>query len=182
MGGPGRAGPNQNRAGPKLARFFRVKILTAQPVLKIGPVVPNSHFRAKTIRVGRAGPGHTGLGHIGPGQIWPGFFRAKNLMAQSGPNFGRTGLAHRVGPILPPLLLYKNKRHKEVSFLCLIDHSKGHILIICVQLWHLCKISTTTKHLPCRAKLIHEKQWKEAVTRRAYFQPNLEDLRICYPF
>ena len=25
-------------------------------------------------------------------------------MAQPGPNFGRTGLAHRVGPILPPLL------------------------------------------------------------------------------
>ena len=24
-------------------------------------------------------------------------------MAQPGPNFGRTGLAHRVGPILPPL-------------------------------------------------------------------------------
>ena len=24
-------------------------------------------------------------------------------MAQPGPNFGRTGLAHRTGPILPPL-------------------------------------------------------------------------------
>ena len=68
-----------------------------------GSVGPNSHFKAKKIRAGRAGPGHTGLGHTGPGQIWPGFFRAKNLMAQPGPNFGRTGLTHRAGPILPPL-------------------------------------------------------------------------------
>ena len=86
-------GPGQNRAGPKLARFFRAKILIAQPALKTGPVGPNSHFKAKKIRAGRAGPG----------QIWPGFFRAKNLMAQLGPNFWRTGLAHRAGPILPPL-------------------------------------------------------------------------------
>ena len=104
--GPGRAnsGPGQNRAGPKLARFFRANILTAQPVLKTGPVGPNCLFKAKKIRAGRAGPGHTGLGYTGPGQIWPGFFRAKNLMAQPGPNFGRTGPAHRAGPILPPLV------------------------------------------------------------------------------
>ena len=103
--GLGRAnsGSSQNQAGPKLARFFRAKILTAQPALKTGPVGPNSHFKAKKIRAGWVGPGHTGLGHTGPGQIWPGFFRAKNLMAQLGPNFGWTGLAHRAGPILPPL-------------------------------------------------------------------------------
>ena len=44
--GPGRAnsGPGQNQAGPKLARFFSAKILTAQPALKTGPVGPNSLF------------------------------------------------------------------------------------------------------------------------------------------
>ena len=90
--GLGRAnsGSGQNRAGPKLARFFRAKIFTAQPVLKTGPVGPNSIFKEKK---------NSG----GPGQIWPGFFQANNLMAQPGPNFGRTGLAHRAGPILPPL-------------------------------------------------------------------------------
>ena len=41
------SGPGQNRAGPKLARFFRAKILIAQPTLKIGPVEPNSLFKAK---------------------------------------------------------------------------------------------------------------------------------------
>ena len=30
-------------------------------------------------------------------------------MAQPGPNFGRTGLAHRAGPILPPLLRDKQE-------------------------------------------------------------------------
>ena len=90
--GLGRAnsGPGQNRAGPKLARFFRATILTAQPALKTGPIGPNCLFKAKK---------NSG----GPGQIWPGFFWAKNLMAQPGPNFERTGLAHRAGPILPPL-------------------------------------------------------------------------------
>ena len=54
--GLGRAnsGSGQNRAGPKLARFFRAKILTAQPILKTGPIGPNSHFKAKKIRAGRA--------------------------------------------------------------------------------------------------------------------------------
>ena len=100
------SGPGQNRAVPKLARFFQVKILTAQPVLKTGSIEPNSLFKAKKkSRAGRAGLGHTGLGHTGPGQIWPDFFRANNLMAQPGPNFGRTGLAHQVGPILSPLFL-----------------------------------------------------------------------------
>ena len=56
--GLGRAnsGPGQNRAGPKLARFFRAKILTAQPALKTGPVEPNSLFKAKKVWAGRAGP------------------------------------------------------------------------------------------------------------------------------
>ena len=114
--GLGRAntGPGQNRAGPKLARFFRAKILTAQPALKTGPVGPNSHFKAKK---NSGGPGHTGLGHTGPGQIWPGFFWAKNLMAQPGPNFGRTGLAHRIGPILPPLT-FMLTFYLDVCFLC----------------------------------------------------------------
>ena len=69
--GLGRAnsGPGQNWAGQKLARFFRAKILTAQPALKTGPVGPNSLFKAKKIQTGRAEPGHTGLGHTGPGQI-----------------------------------------------------------------------------------------------------------------
>ena len=102
--GRAKTGPGQNRAGPKLARFFRAKILTTQPALKTGPIEPNSLFKAKKIRANRAGPGHTGPGHNGPGQIWPGFFRANNLMAQPGSNFGRAGLAHRVGPILPPLI------------------------------------------------------------------------------
>ena len=110
--GLAKTGPGQNRAWPKLAWFFGAKILTAQPVLKTGPVGPNSHFKAKKIRAGRAGPGHTGLGHTGPGQIRPGFFRAKNLMAQPGPNFERTGLAHRAGPILPHLELSKELRFR----------------------------------------------------------------------
>ena len=92
--GRANSGSGQNRAGPKLTQCFRAKILTAQPALKTGPIRPNSLFKTKK-KFGRAGPGHTG-----PGQIWPGFFRANNLMAQPGPNFGRTGLAHRAGPIL----------------------------------------------------------------------------------
>ena len=39
-------------------------------------------------------------------------------MAQPGPNFGRTGLAHRVGPILPPLPLLVQHYEKDV---CLFD-------------------------------------------------------------
>ena len=100
--GPANSGPGQNLVGSKLSRFFRAKILTAQPVLKTGPVGPNSIFKAKK---NSGGPGHTGLGYTGPGQIWPDFFRANNLMAQPGPNFGRTRQAHWVGPILPPLLV-----------------------------------------------------------------------------
>ena len=103
--GLGRAnsGPGQNRAGLKLARFFRAKILVAQPALKIRLVGPNSLLKAKKIRADRVGLGHTGPGHIGPGQIWSDFFRANNLMAQPGPNSGWTELAHRAEPILPPL-------------------------------------------------------------------------------
>ena len=68
--GLGRAnsGPGQNRAGSKLARFFRAKILTAQPALKTGPVGPNSLFKAKKIRPGRAITGRAkfGLVFFGP--------------------------------------------------------------------------------------------------------------------
>ena len=105
--GLGRAnsGLGQNRVGPKLAWFFRAKILVAQPALKTGLVGPNSLLKAKKIRAGRAE-----LGHIGQEQNWLGFFRANNLMAQPGPNSWWTGLAHRAGPILPPLLV----RHKDV--------------------------------------------------------------------
>ena len=103
--GRANSGQGQNRVGPKLVRFFRAKILTAQPALKTGPVGLNSLFKAKKIPAGRAGPSHTGLSHTGPGQIWPDFFRANNLMAQSGPNFWRTGLAHQVRPILTPLVI-----------------------------------------------------------------------------
>ena len=100
--GRGNSGPGQNRAGPKLAQFFKAQILTAQPALKTGLVWPNSLFKAKK---NSAGLGHTGPGHIGQGQTWPDFFRANNLMAQPGPNSGRTGLAHQVGPILTPLII-----------------------------------------------------------------------------
>ena len=41
------SGSGQNRVGPKLAQFFRAKILTAQPAIKTGPVGPNSLFKAK---------------------------------------------------------------------------------------------------------------------------------------
>ena len=139
------SGPGQNRAGPKLARFFRAKILTAQPALKTRSVGPNYIFKAKknsdgpdqarpywagldqnwpgfvrakiltaqpTLKTGlvwqnylfKAKKNSGGPGHTGPGQIWSVFFRANNLMAQPGPNFRRTGLAHQVGSILLPLL------------------------------------------------------------------------------
>ena len=95
----GRGGNRAGRAGPKLTWFLRAKILTVQPVLKIGPVGPNSFFKAKK---------NSG----GLGQIWPCFFWANNLMAQPDPNFGRTELAHRVGPILPSLLMGHNPMNK----------------------------------------------------------------------
>ena len=76
---PGRAGldransgQGQNRAGPKLARFFRAKFLTAQPALKTGPVGPNSILKAKKIREGRAGPGRAILGRAKFGPIFFG--------------------------------------------------------------------------------------------------------------
>ena len=98
-GGVTRGGNRAGRewAGPKLTRFFWAKILTAQPALKTGPVGPNSLFKAKknSDGPGRAIPGRAKFGTI--------FFRANNLMAQPGPNFRRIGLAHRVGPNLPPL-------------------------------------------------------------------------------
>ena len=94
----GRAKIGQVKIGP----IFRAKILLAQPALKTGLVGPNNFFKAKKKS---GGSGHTGLGHIGPEQIWPGFFRANNLMAQPGPNFGRTRLAHRAELILPPLCI-----------------------------------------------------------------------------
>ena len=56
--GRANSGPGQNRAGLKLAWFFRAKILTAQPALKTGPVGPNSLFKKKKGRAGSywAGP------------------------------------------------------------------------------------------------------------------------------
>ena len=93
IGRVGRAGPGQQWAESKSGR---AKILTTQPALKTGRSGQIVISRQK--KLGRTGPGHTG-----PSQIWPGFFRVKSLMAQPGPNFGRTGLAHRAGPILPPL-------------------------------------------------------------------------------
>ena len=95
IGRPGQAGPGQQWAGPKQGRA------------KIGPIFSGQNFNSPARpknRAGRAklsfqgkknsgGSGHTGPGHTGPGQIWPDFFRANNLMAQPGPNFGRTGLA-----------------------------------------------------------------------------------------
>ena len=65
--GLGRAnsGPGQNRAGQKLARFFRAKILIAQPALKTGPVGPNSLFKAKK---NSDGPGRAISGRAIPGQ------------------------------------------------------------------------------------------------------------------
>ena len=76
--GLGRAntGPDQNRAGLKLARFFRAKILTAQPALKTGPVGPNSHFKAKK---NSGGPGRAIPGWAIPGRakFGPVFFGPK---------------------------------------------------------------------------------------------------------
>ena len=87
-----RAGLGQQWAGPKLARFFQAKNFNI-------PARPkNWAGRAKLFFQGKKK-----FGRAGPGQIWPDFFQANNLMAQPSSNFGRTGLAHRVGPILPPL-------------------------------------------------------------------------------
>ena len=76
--GLGRAntGPGQNWAGLKLARFFRAKILTAQPALKTGPVWPNSHFKAKK---NSGGPGRAIPGWAIPGRakFGPVFFGPK---------------------------------------------------------------------------------------------------------
>ena len=104
----GRGGNKADRVGLGWVKNGSAKTgsdqnLTAQPVLKIGLIGPNSPFKIKKIRTGRVGPSHTGLDHTGPDQIWPGFFRANNLMTQFDPNFGWTGLTHRIGPILSPL-------------------------------------------------------------------------------
>ena len=83
--GLGRAnsGLGQNRAGPKLARFFRAKILTAQPALKTGLIGKNSLLKEKKILASRAEPYRAGPNLAR-------FFLAKNLMAQPGPNSGQT--------------------------------------------------------------------------------------------
>ena len=70
--GQANGGPSQNRAESKLARFFRAKILTAQPVLKTGSVGLNSLFKTKKNSGGR-------------GQAWP--YRAEPYRA--GPNLAR---------------------------------------------------------------------------------------------
>ena len=45
----------------KIDPFFRAKILTAQPILKTGPVGPNSLFKTKKFRADRAGSYRAGL-------------------------------------------------------------------------------------------------------------------------
>ena len=67
----GRAGPGQQWAGPKLTRFFRANILTAQPALKTGPVGLNSRFKAKknSSGPGWAIPGRAKFGPIFFGPI-----------------------------------------------------------------------------------------------------------------
>ena len=82
--GLGRAntGPGQNRAGPKLARFFRAKILTAQPALKIGPVGPNRHFKAKK---NPGGPGRAGPYRAGPYRAGPNLARFFSGQKFNGP-------------------------------------------------------------------------------------------------
>ena len=59
------SGSGQNRAGPKLARFFQAKILIAQPALKTGPVGPNSLLKAKKKSIG-PGRAITGRAKFGP--------------------------------------------------------------------------------------------------------------------
>ena len=54
--GRANSGLGQNRAGPKLARIFRAKILAAQSALKTGLVWPNNLLKAKKIRAGMARP------------------------------------------------------------------------------------------------------------------------------
>ena len=106
--GQANSGPSQNRVRSKLAWFFRAKILTAQPVLKTGLIGPNSLFKVKR-NLGESG-------HIGSGFFW-----ANNLIAQPGPNFGRTGLIHRVGPILSPLnttYMRESEREKWATWVC----------------------------------------------------------------
>ena len=82
--GLGRAntGPGQNRAGPKLARFFRANILTAQPALKTGPVGPNSHFKAKK---NSGGPGRAGPYRAGPYRAGPNLARFFSGQKFNGP-------------------------------------------------------------------------------------------------
>ena len=130
--GLGRAntGLGQNRAGPKLARFFWAKILVAQLALKTGLVEPNNLLKEKKIE--RAGPGRAipSRAILDRAKFGPVFFRANNLMAQPGPNSEWIGLAHRAGPIFPPLLaisdvsmsaaLFKedeSRKHKPVFFI-----------------------------------------------------------------
>ena len=82
--GLGRAntGPDQNRAGLKLARFFQAKILTAQPALKTGPVGPNSHFKAKK---NSGGPGRAGPYQAGPYRAGPNLARFFSGQKFNGP-------------------------------------------------------------------------------------------------
>ena len=60
--GNNRAG--RAKTGVKLARFFRAKILTAQPVLKTGLSGPNTLFKAKKNRAGRTKFGPVFFGPI----------------------------------------------------------------------------------------------------------------------
>ena len=82
--GLGRAnsGPGQNRVGPKLARFFRATILTAQPALKTGPVGPKCLSKAKK---NSGGPGRAGPYRAGPYRAGPNLARFFSGQKFNGP-------------------------------------------------------------------------------------------------
>ena len=61
-----RGGNRAGRVGPKLVRFFRAKILIAQPALKTKPVGSNSLFKVKK---NSDGPGRAKFGPVFFGPI-----------------------------------------------------------------------------------------------------------------
>ena len=61
-----------DRTGPKLAQFFRAKILTTQAALKTGLVGSNSLFKAKKIGPGQAISGRAILGRAKFGPVFFG--------------------------------------------------------------------------------------------------------------
>ena len=71
--GLGRAntGLGQNRVGPKLAQFFRAKILVIHPTLKTGLIEPNSLLKAKKKKKISSGSSRVGPYRAGPGRVGP---------------------------------------------------------------------------------------------------------------